>query len=95
MSTSSLAGIQHNDQRSRDDKSTLLIGTNVASLAAASIAVALRFVSRRINRAPLQSDDLMIAVALVRTLRRLPRPVTDLLITTVLHHDIRSRATVW
>ena len=67
MSTSSLAGIEHSDQ-SHDDKSTLLIGANVASLAAASIAVALRFVSRRINRAPLQSDDLMIVVALVRML---------------------------
>lgn len=43
--------------------------SNAVCLAAAFIAVVLRFVSRRITKLKIQADDGLIAVALVRRLR--------------------------
>lgn len=53
----------HKDQ----DRTADIVAANVAMLAAAYVAVALRFISRRMSHAALQSDDWMIVVGPVTT----------------------------
>ena len=65
MSSPSPADIQYQLQHIHDNKSKQLIVAYVVSLSAASIAVALRLLARRINRASLKSDDVMVIIGLV------------------------------
>ena len=65
MSAPSPADIQYQFQHIQDDRSKQLLATYVVSLFVASVAVALRCVARRINRASLQADDYMIVLGWV------------------------------
>lgn len=53
----------HKDQ----DRTADIVAANVVMLAAAYVAIALRFISRRTSNAALQADDWMITVGLVKT----------------------------
>lgn len=65
MSTPSPAVLQYQSQHSREDKSKQLLVTYIISLCAASVAVSLRLVARRIKQASLQADDYMIIIGYV------------------------------
>ena len=58
------ADIQYMKEHIRDNKGDELIAANVVGLCIASVAVCLRFKSRRIVRTKINTDDWMIAVAL-------------------------------
>ena len=57
--------IQYQLQHIHEDRSSDLITAFTTCTVLAYIAVALRLIARRVNRAPLQADDLWVLIALV------------------------------
>lgn len=58
--------IQYQIDHIGDDRSNAIVISHAVVLPLATIAVILRFVSRRLCKAQIQADDLMIIAALVR-----------------------------
>ena len=58
------ADIQYMKEHIRENKADEIIATNVVGLCIASVAVCLRFKSRRLLRTKIHTDDWMITVAL-------------------------------
>ena len=65
MSGVSDTEIRYQIDHMQDNKSRELIVANVVSISAATTAVVLRLISRRLNKASLQADDSMIIIGLV------------------------------
>ena len=59
--------IQYELQHIHEDRSSELVTTFATCTALAYIAVILRLIARRVNRAPIQADDSWVLVALVST----------------------------
>ena len=68
MSAISDTEISYQRDHINDNKTTQLVVANVIAISAATIAVVLRLVSRRLNKASLQADDFMIVVGLVSSI---------------------------
>ena len=70
MAQPSAAEIQYQLDHIKDDKSVQMVSSQICGMVIAFVAVALRLVSRRFGRVPIQADDFMIVVALVRIASR-------------------------
>ena len=68
MSAISDTEISYQRAHINDNKTTQLVVANVIAISAATIAVVLRLVSRRLNKASFQADDFMIVVGLVSSI---------------------------
>ena len=68
MATPSASEIQYQLAHVQDDRSNDIVIYHALCLPFAVIAVALRLMSRRLCKASIQTDDLMIIAALVRSL---------------------------
>ena len=67
MAQLSATEVQYEREHIRQDQVPRIVASYATCLSLAYIAVVLRFIARRISRAPLQADDLTISIALVRS----------------------------
>ena len=67
MAQLSATEVQYERENIRQDQLPRIVASYATCLSLAYIAVVLRFIARRISRAPLQADDLTIFIALVRS----------------------------
>ena len=66
MASPSPSEIQYQLTHIHEDHSSDIVVSHIICITLATVAVALRFVSRRVCRAAILSDDYMIIAALVR-----------------------------
>ncbi len=76
------ADILYQQNYKEENKAAQIIAANVVMLASAYVAVALRFLSRRMSHTTLQADDWMIMAGLVSFMFQLPLLCTFILICT-------------
>ena len=68
MAQPSPGEIQYQLSHINDNKSGQMLSSQICGMVIASIAVALRLVSRRVGRVPILADDFVLVVALVSTI---------------------------
>ena len=66
MASLSPSEVQYQQEHIHEDKAANIIAACGICITAAYLAVILRFVSRRLSKTSLQSDDYTIVIALVR-----------------------------